>query len=198
MGIGGISVYKARNADIYIPPFKPGTTEPVLVTATKIDPSKAASVLLKASPPKDCECPECAGIVDPVVTTLRIANERYRVRESFTEIPAAEHFVTIQNDHPGLRRFHVFVNGQRAASLRIGPKEVQTIDIASAMTAGSQNIVTLVGQGRPGASALVLISDVPGPGGAGANSIYRPLVEWEPGAVEKGVNMHWGGGANVM
>lgn len=133
------------------------------------------------------------------MTTLRIGNERYRTRESFAGIPAAEHFVSIQNGHPGLRKFSLLVNGQRTAFLRIGPKEVHAFDIASALTA-SENVITLVGQGRPGASALVLISDVPGPGAeaAGYQTKAQAAVTWELGTSDADLNLRWGGGEDVM
>lgn len=195
-GISTMSVYKAVNASVDIPYYHPGTTDPVVVTATKLDPSQASMVQIELCPTDPCNCPECCQVVDPVLTTLRIDNEKNRTRESFTDIPAAEHFVTIQNGHPGLRKFHVLVNGQRAAYLRVGPKEVQTFDFAAAMTA-SRNTITLTGQGRPGASALVVIADAPWQGAKDARG--NSLIEWEPGTAEEGVNMRWGGGeADVM
>lgn len=198
VGLSSISIVQSVNAIINIPALPPGTTY-AHVTATRIDQTKPAQMILRACIPCG-ESGACCEDGDPVLTQLRVSAGKERVRESFTEIPLAEHFVTIQNGYPGLRKFNVFVNGQRAAYLRIGPKEAQTIDIAAAMTE-AQNTITLVGQGRPGASALVLISDVPGPDAKGAreDSKYQPLVQWEPGAMEEGVNMRWGGGgADVM
>jgi hypothetical protein len=194
-GIETISIVQAINATIEIPAFNKGTKDPLTCTVTKVDSSKRAVALLEV-----CTVDGCCEVVDPVLTTLQIMSEKTQARESFASIPAAEHLVTIQNGHPGLRKFYVFVNGQQAAYLPIGPKEVQTIDIATSMTK-AQNTITLIGQGRPGASALVLISDVPGPDakGMGGNLKYQPLVEWESGTGEADVNMHWGGGeADVM
>lgn len=200
LGIKTIAVYKTVNATVTIAPFNAGTTEPVVCTATKIDQKKPAVALMKVCPEASgiAAADDCCFVCDPILTTLQVPKGRERIRESFTEIPDAEHYVTIQNGHPGLRKLHVFVNGQRAAVLRVGPKGVQTADIAAAMTPGSQNIITLTGQGRPGASALVLISDVPGPEGTGAGSTYRPLVEWDSSTSAEGVNMRWGGGIAVM
>lgn len=64
-GLGYIKVVKDNNANISIPVIPPNTTEPVTVTATKKDPSKPATVELKAF--------DCGGntlLTDPVMTQL--------------------------------------------------------------------------------------------------------------------------------
>lgn len=187
-GIVEISAYKLVNATVDMPYFEIGTTEPVKCTATKVDQTKPSIVELQVCSPAGC----CAN-VDPVLATLRIPEGRIRVRESFSDIPAAEHYVTIQNGHPGLRKLGIIVNGQRAAVLRIGPREVRTIDIPSAMM-DPQNIITITAQGRPGASALIVISDVPSANDKAFEDGLRhqPLVAWEPGPWHPDVNMHWG------
>ena len=43
-GIVSIVVTRSENADTVVPPFIPGTTDPVMVTSTKIDQSKLAAV----------------------------------------------------------------------------------------------------------------------------------------------------------
>lgn len=48
-GLDKITVFRARNANVEIPPFTSGTTAPVEVTATIIDPNRTISVLLKVS-----------------------------------------------------------------------------------------------------------------------------------------------------
>lgn len=114
---------------------------------------------------------------------------RSRIRKSFSDIPARERYLTIENGRPGLRRLHVNVNGIWVERLRLRRGQVQMLDLAQHMLP-EENIVTLVGEGRPGSSALILISDVPGTGDAsGANPLR---IECQPGTWRPGVSMHWG------
>jgi hypothetical protein len=48
-GIVSLVLTQSENADTPVPPFTPGTTEPITVTATKIDQSQSAQVTLVAT-----------------------------------------------------------------------------------------------------------------------------------------------------
>ncbi len=48
-GLKTITVSRARNAHVVVDPFTPGTTAPVHVTATRIDPTRSMSVSLKVT-----------------------------------------------------------------------------------------------------------------------------------------------------
>jgi hypothetical protein len=48
-GLNTVNVNTSSNATTPVPPFTPGTTSPVVVTATKIDQSKSASLALSAT-----------------------------------------------------------------------------------------------------------------------------------------------------
>lgn len=188
IGLASVGIAMAVNAQVDIPDFAPGSTY-VLVTATRIDQAKPAQLVLKACS-RECQG-ECCENGDPVVTQLRIAQGRNRVTETFTEIPEAERYVTFQNGKKGLNRVHVIVNGQRIANVVLKSDEVRTIDIASALTASSQNSVTVIGRGNSGGSALLVISDVPGASGDKAGNSL-PYVVWEEGGGEPGANLRWG------
>ncbi|HEV2853353.1 MAG TPA: hypothetical protein VHC97_11170 [Thermoanaerobaculia bacterium] len=164
----------------------------VTITATKTDQTRSSRIVLLVTTACGASG-TCTGGGDPVLTRLAIPVGKIRSADTFADIPAAEHFVTVQNGHPGLRKFQVFVNGQRAALLRMGPGAIQTVDIGAAMT-GSGNTITFTGQGRPGASALIAIADVPWRTGAQGSS----LIQWNPDSSDADVNLHWGGGAEVM
>lgn len=186
-GIGTITVRESINAMVDIPSFVPGVTA-VVITATKINPGARSSVQLEVCPPATCACTGCCGIVDPSLAQLDIPEGTHETRERFTGIPASEHFVTVQNCDSGLRRVQIVVNGRMFPPRWMRDNDVRTIDIGPAMKA-AENVVTVVANGRPGSSALVLVSDLP----AWPKSLSRPpLIEWEPGQADSGVNLHWG------
>jgi hypothetical protein len=123
-----------------------------VVTATKVDQTRSASVTLDVT--------DVAGTTtrcDPVLTSLTVTRGG-PVSQTFSDIPQAEHFVTIQNGDPGLKRLEVTVNGTRFRLDDLRSGEERTLDIGSAMTAGS-NSVTLRAQGERSASAVVSIGD---------------------------------------
>jgi hypothetical protein len=189
LGLASVSIVKAVNADVDIPSFAPGTAY-VMVTATRIDQSKPAQLVLRACS-LDCGS-QCCKNGDPVVTQLRIAEGRNRVAETFSDLPGTERFVTVQNGKKGVNRFQIVVNGQRVENVVLRSEEVRTIDIASAMLP-SQNLVTVIGRGRSGGSALVVISDVSaGASTTSKGSVVLPYVAWDEGGGEPGANLHWG------
>jgi hypothetical protein len=182
VGLAQIEILTQDNATVSVPGFALGTIDPVVVTATKIDQSQGSRIEIEAT--------DFAGnrtVCDPVLAVLQIAPGRNRVRATFSEIPMAERFVTIQNGSPGLARVQVIVNGRQAANLQLRRNEAWTVNVGSLMMA-SQNTVTLVAVGRPGSSAVVLISDAPG---AAAKS-----VTWEPGSWQPNQNLQWGSTLN--
>jgi hypothetical protein len=189
VGLSRIGIAQAVNAQVDIPSFAPGATY-VLVTATRIDQSKPAQLVLQACSTA-CQ-DQCCENGDPVVTQLHIAEGRNRVTESFAEIPHNERYATFQNGKKGLNRVHVVVNGQRIANVVLQSEEVRTIDIASALKASSQNSVTVIGRGNAGGSALLVISDVPGASGDDKAGNSLPYIVWEEGAGEPGANLRWG------
>lgn len=184
-GLGTITVRKLVNGTINVPTFTAGTKDPVTVTVTKTDPSQPAQVELAACSPDGC----CQN-GDPVLTVLRVGRGMDRTRETFREVPAREHFLSVQNGKLGLEHLHVFVNGKRVGILDLASREVRTLDLADQMKPG-RNVVTVTGIGPAGSRGLVLLSDVRGSGGAKAAG--RPYVlSWDSDSLRDGVNLHWG------
>jgi len=64
-GLNQVIVLKAKNATVSIPSFTPGTNSPVVVTATKINNSKGASIALRV-----LDVAGNATTCDPVYTTI--------------------------------------------------------------------------------------------------------------------------------
>ena len=153
-GIATITVLKAINNTVSIPPLTSGTNSPVVVTATKINQSQSSTLQL--------EVKDVAGkvtICDPVDTTLTIGKKGKPVVETFTGLPQAESKVRIMNGAPGLTGLGITVNGKKLVIRNLADNADQTIDVARAMKAGNINTITLEGRGEPGSSAWILISD---------------------------------------
>ncbi|MGE3706788.1 MAG: hypothetical protein AB7I13_16070, partial [Vicinamibacterales bacterium] len=89
------------------------------------------------------------------VTKLR----QNRGIQTFTDLPYADHIVTIVNGTPGLRALDVVVNGRVFRARRLDDGEVVRLDVSGAMRQGNDNVVTLVPRGRPGESADVTIAE---------------------------------------
>lgn len=152
-GLYGIHVLVSENASVAVPGFDIPTTDPVVVTATKEDQSRAARVELRVVDAAG-NCTYC----DPVWTEVVRSTGKPLV-ETYTQLDETEDTVTIENGNPGLRNLEVVVNGRsyRAAGLRDG--EIRTLDVSAALLPGKQNIFTLESLGRPGSSATVMIWD---------------------------------------
>ncbi len=151
-GISSITVSTATNANVPVPPFTPGTTDPVVVTATKIDQSMSAQVALQVT--------DVSGNVttcDPVLATVGASGKMRTL--TVPGVARAEHLLTVKNGAPGLRVLKVEVNGHRFWLNGLRDGQSVNLDLAQAMRPGDHNTITLKGNGRPGASADVAISD---------------------------------------
>jgi hypothetical protein len=152
-GLASIVVTQSDNADTVVPPFTTGTTDPVTVTATKIDQSRAAHVAMTVT--------DVAGnsiSCDPVITLVQ-RSAGADPQGTSTGIPEAENKVLIMNGTPGLRNFEAVVNGIRFKVTGLKDGENRTIDVSSAMHAGYDNVITVKGHGPKGASAMAVVSD---------------------------------------
>ncbi len=152
-GLSAIHVTVDDNADVSVPPFEPGTEDPVEVTALKIDPNLASRVELSVV--------DRAGNVtrcDPILAQIVKGKGRSH-EESFAGLDAAEHVLMVTNGDPGLSRLEVQVNGVTFRVRRLQDREIRTIDLSRAMLPGGHNAITLRSDGRRGAKASVLIWD---------------------------------------
>lgn len=129
----------------------------VTVTATKpdTDPPTRARLVVEVT-----NCVDCPATGDPVFTTLNITTGRW-VRQTFTDIPQAESYITVTNGDPGLKKLRIRVNGKHYKTLKLKDNRTRTINVASAMKAGDHNTISLIGKGGLGASADVTILDIP-------------------------------------
>jgi hypothetical protein len=156
-GICEVVLTKAVNCKVPGLPIDslPAITTPIKLTATKIDQTKPARFEFSV-----CMCGPgggCCYTVDPIFTVLKLSTGHW-VRQTFADVPAAEHFVTVANGSPGLNRLHIWVNSRHFATLPLRDNESQSLNLAAAMTA-QYNAISLAGAGELGASAEVNIAD---------------------------------------
>src|SRR5436305_4167520 len=152
-GLASIVVDVSQNADTPVPPFTVGTTDPVTITATKIDQSQPARVEIKAT--------DLAGnvaICDPI-QTLMIRDGGRPEEQTFRSVPQAEGKITLNNGTPGLVNLDIFVNNVMFKVKNLGNGASQTLNVSSAMHAGSNNVVSMKATGRPGGWADIIIWD---------------------------------------
>jgi hypothetical protein len=135
-GLASIVVTTTTNASTPVPAFTVGTKGAVVVTATKINQSKASTVALRVT--------DVAGNItncDPTLVTLSGNSS-----ETVTGVPAIEHYVNVKSSGLAVT---VTVNGQ-AFSAGNG-----TIDVGSAINAGSGNTIGISGSGSGSADVLI-------------------------------------------
>ncbi|HEX7183789.1 MAG TPA: hypothetical protein VF756_18295 [Thermoanaerobaculia bacterium] len=151
-GLADVTAPEKINAVVDIPPFLKGTTDPLVVIATKVDKTKRSQVELQI-----LDLAENDTFCDPVLLTL---SRHTGKPESviLTDIPRQEHLVFIQNGAPGLTHLSLDVNGEKFQLGGWKEGEEREIDISSAMREGD-NTITLTAHGRPGGEAVVLIHD---------------------------------------
>jgi hypothetical protein len=124
------------------------------VVATKINGSQSSTVNVEV---RDA----CGGQgnFDPVFTELKVQQGGV-VRQSFSDLPAAEHYVGVVNGTPGLAWVSILVNGQVFALNPLADGQSVLLDVGAAMGEGNTNLVVLAGQGVAGASASITIGDL--------------------------------------
>lgn len=151
-GLASIVVIKTINAATVVSSFTPGTTQPVIITSTKLNAAQGSTVELRIT--------DIAGnviIADPVLTLLAVESGK-QIKQTFRGIPAQEHFISVSNGAPGLKRMQIQVNGAEFKLKNLKDDGVRSLDVSSAMTK-SKNRITLIGFGPRGASAFVVIGD---------------------------------------
>jgi hypothetical protein len=152
-GLVSLVVTRSENADTVVPPFIPGTTDPVTVTSTKINQSQSARIEIVAT--------DGAGnvaVCDPIhMILVRDANRAEN--DVHTNVPREEDKVTIRNGRPGLEKVVVYVNGVKFKAKNLTDNEETVIDISAAMNPGNTNVVRLEARGRKGSWAEVIIWD---------------------------------------
>jgi hypothetical protein len=152
-GLQSIVVSQSDNADTVVPPFTVGTTDPVTVTATKINQSQAAHVTIQVT--------DLAGntvTCDPIITLVQrsVGGDPQKSKGRVTQ---AENTVLIMNGDPGLKKLTTVVNGVVFKTTGLRDGEVRSIDISSALKPGDRNKIIVKGHGPKDSTAMVVVSD---------------------------------------
>ncbi|NNK97450.1 MAG: hypothetical protein HKO88_00240 [Xanthomonadales bacterium] len=145
-GLSDISV-APTNANVDIPSFDVGTTEPVIVAISKVD--VAANALARfAIEDLDSEQLPCdwANVVKQGSEVLTL--------EGVTQ---AQPLLTIHNGVPGFKKLHVTVEGETLSFDRLSDDFQLEQDISQLLTTGDDTI-QVRGFGPPGTSATLLVS----------------------------------------
>jgi hypothetical protein len=162
-GLASLTMKQQDNVTPTIPSFAVGTTMPVTLRFTSVDPARPAGWTYDLF--------DVAGnktACDPVITTVTVdkgggdddeGDDEAKGRQVFRDLPQAESQIRVTNGRPGLRNLTVVVNGRAFRLRELRPGEVRTLDVSSAMRPGNTNTIKLRPHGRPGGSAVVVISD---------------------------------------
>jgi hypothetical protein len=153
-GLASVAVTTANNATLDIPTFVPGSTAPLSMVATKIDPSVSSQVAFRIT--------DVAGNVincDPILAQVgRDGPDGLPRRETFHHLAQADSKVTVLNGTPGLTRLQLSVNGRDFEVSGLAAGETRVIDVGSAMRRGD-NTIRVTAQGKAGGSATIMIAD---------------------------------------
>lgn len=172
-GVRSIQVTRSTNCTVFVPSFTPGTTQSIVVTATKTNPTQSSTIGL--------EIIDCAGNVtdfDPVVAELRIPHGKSRVTRVYRGIPPNESLLRVQNGSPGASRLQVLVDGTPAGSLTLAAGSQSQLDLSPRMRR-AHNQVAVVVTGQPGSSALITIGDTTGAAtGLAALGRGQAVLDW--------------------
>jgi hypothetical protein len=142
------------NATATVPAFTVGTTLAQLVTAVKIDQSKGASLSLTVT--------DVAGNVttcDPVFGLSRTKAVRTGNLVRFAHVRQNASTATLQAGALAVQAIDLSVNGRVFHVGRLESGRTMKLDIASALRAGSSNVVVARVYGRRGARVTIVLSD---------------------------------------
>jgi hypothetical protein len=151
-GLVNIAPTTLVNSTVTWAPFAPGTTSPVVVTATKVNQALPSTVALQVT--------DVAGNVTNCDPTLLSVNVKHR-RSSTTHldgVSSLENKLTVYNDANGLARLKVVVNG-KVFNLRLRANEVRSLDLSAALRPGNDNRISITGFGADGSSATVVLAN---------------------------------------
>ena len=101
----------------------------------------------------------CSTTFDPRSATLYLS-ARGEVKTVFNHVPKDDGYVSIKNATPGLRYARVIVNGTVFPNIVLTDGANQSLNISSALVAGSGNTVVVEGFGTAGAGAKVSLASV--------------------------------------
>jgi hypothetical protein len=154
-GLSKLAVASATNATVALPTFAPGAVDTLLVTATKLDQTRGASVTLLATDQSGTST-SC----DPALLAVGRAPGDSPA-QVLRHLAQGESHLTVIDGTPGIDRLRIDVNGHRFVMQDLQDGQSQTLDVSSAMRKGTRNTLLVVAHGPRDSSAVVIVSDSP-------------------------------------
>jgi len=159
-GIANISVDEAVNCKITpaLPMTPGGTTSAIALAATKVSHYKPARITLSVTNPY--------GEIENkhiLFTVLKLSTGSW-VRQTFSNLLPGQAHLTLTNGSFGFTTLEVWVNSKLQKTLGLSNNQTLTLDLYAEMTE-NKNTISLVGFGKPSASAnIMLMDEAPDPG----------------------------------
>ena len=151
-GLASIVITYTYNASVVVPSFTYGTTAPVVVTGTQINPNRKVKVRLTAYSVGGCKL-----VFDPTALGLTTGSNG-TVSQTLKGVASTETQLTLANATPGLTSLDANVNGQDFLLQGLHDGQQVSVTIGSALKKRG-NVVTLTGTaGGSGASAAVVLA----------------------------------------
>jgi hypothetical protein len=154
-GLSKLAVTSATNATVAVPTFAPGAVDAPMVTATKLDQTRSASVTLLATDQSGTST-SC----DPALLAVGRAPGDSPA-QVLRHLAQGESHLTVIDGTPGIDRLRIDVNGHRFVMQDLQDGQSQTLDVSSAMRKGTRNTLLVVAHGPRDSSAVVIVSDSP-------------------------------------
>lgn len=149
-GLSHIVYHVALNVQFHNNTFAPGTTTPVVFTATKINNSARSQV--------DITVYDLAGNstrCDPIFDEIVAGST-----EVYSGVPEYEYVVSIVNGAVGLTSVDIMINGNPVSMTGLAPGSVSHISVQQYMVPGPNNTFVVTPNGPAGATADIVIANV--------------------------------------
>jgi hypothetical protein len=174
-GLGRVVVTTAVNMTVTVPALVQGTTTPIQVTGTRQDQTKSATLQIRVF-----DVAGNSSTYDPLLVDRQIGSDGAPASQTYPGIPGTEHYLVMVNDAPGLDSVTVTVDSTPMTLGGLQYNDQQTIDLAPPMAADQTSTLKLEAEGRPGASGVLLVGDMPLAGGPAPISVLAPGVANAP------------------
>lgn len=152
-GLKEIEIRQAGNFQANIPVFAPGTRNPVVLTANKINPLQNARLKIKLT-----DMSNRTFLSDTHLLNLTVAAADKPVSRTLTGVQQTKSKIRIHNGEPGLERLSIVVNAE-VHKINLVDNQEAFFDIFPDMTIGNTNTIKIIGRGSVGSSADIAISN---------------------------------------
>jgi len=153
-GLKRIATLLKTNLQVTPPVFAQGTRNPVIVNAKRVTTGQLAQLKLKL-----VDMADKVFNSDATLFRLAVSSTGAPAVRTLTSVPKAKRKIRLRNLAAGLSRLDVTVNGTLFRMTGLGPNEERTLDVGTAMVAGTANTLRFKGVGPAGSKADVVLSN---------------------------------------